>query len=153
MTAYLLLKFVHVASIIVWIGSVVSVSILTRRISRAANREALGALLRQLEWYGPWIFGLSSLLALASGIAMVLVGHLRFGALWVTWGFVGVAFHILTGSILIRKRTTELATLASTPSVDDARLRTGAARLWQIQLIYLLVMATVVAAMVIKPTI
>ena len=153
MTIYLLLKFFHVSSVIVWIGSVVSVSTLTYRISRAGNREALAVLLRQLEWYGPWIFGLSSVLALVTGIAMVLVGHLRFGALWITSGFVGVAFHILTGSILIRKRTTELAKLVSNPSVDEASLRAGASRLWHLQLLYLAVMATVVAAMVIKPTI
>ena len=152
MNAYLLLKFVHVASVIAWIGSVVSVSILVHRVSRAASREALAAVLAQLSWYGQWIFGPASLLALITGVAMVFVGDLKFGALWITWGFVGVAFHILTGTIILRKRTSELAVLASTASVDDTRLRAGAARLWQIQLLYLAVMATVVAAMVLKPT-
>jgi uncharacterized membrane protein len=150
---YLLLKFVHVASVVAWIGSVMSVSILIYRLTRTATRETVAAVVGQLNWYGQWIFGPASLLALITGVTMVYVGDLRFGALWVTWGFVGVAFHILTGTIILRKRTTDLAILASNPSVDDARVRASAGRLWQIQLLYLAVMATVVAAMVVKPTI
>jgi hypothetical protein len=42
--------------------------------------------------------------------------------------------------------------LASAGSADDAALLEAARRLWSAQLIYLAIMAAVVAAMVLKPT-
>ncbi|PYO45511.1 MAG: hypothetical protein DMD72_15165, partial [Gemmatimonadetes bacterium] len=74
-----------------------------------------------------------------------------FGTFWVWFGYGGVLVHGIIGGLLIRKRAAELQQLASTPG-DDAALVTAARRLWNTQLVYLTLLAIVIAGMVLKPT-
>ena len=150
--AYGVLKFLHVLSVIAWIGGVGALTILTRRIARERKREILAAWLRQATAYGQMVAGPASGIVLLTGAAMVGMAKLGFGTLWVVWGFAGIVLHILLGAILIRRRTAELATLASAGTGDDAALLEAGRRLWVVQLIYVALMASVVAAMVLKPT-
>ena len=150
--AYGVLKFLHVFSVIAWIGGVVALTILTRRIARERNREILVAWLRQATSYGQMVAGPASGIVLLTGAAMVGMAKLGFGTLWVVWGFAAIVLHILLGAILIRKRTAELATLASAATGDDAALLEAGRKLWVVQLIYVTLMASVIAAMVLKPT-
>jgi membrane-bound metal-dependent hydrolase YbcI (DUF457 family) len=83
---------------------------------------------------------------------MVGMAKLGFGTLWVVWGFIGIVLHILLGAVLVRKRTAELAQLVAGGSGDDGALLEAGRKLWVVQLIYITLMASVVAAMVLKPT-
>ena len=150
--AYVVLKFLHVLSVIAWIGGVVALTVLTRRIARERNREILSAWLPQATSYGQMVAGPASGVVLLTGAAMVGMAKLGFGTFWVVWGFTGIALHILLGAVLIRKRTTELAQLASAGTGNDAALLAASRKLWVVQLIYVTLMASVVAAMVLKPT-
>lgn len=150
--AYGVLKFLHVLSVIAWIGGVVALTILTRRIARERNREILSAWLRQATSYGQMIAGPASGIVLLTGAAMVGMAKLGFGALWVVWGFAGIVLHILLGAVLVRKRTAELAQIASSGAGGDAALIDASRKLWIVQLIYVTLMASVVAVMVLKPT-
>jgi hypothetical protein len=80
------------------------------------------------------------------------MAHLGFGTLWVVWGFTGIVLHFLVGAVLFRKRTMELAQIASANASDDTALLEASGKLWAVQLVYLTIMASVVAVMVIKPT-
>jgi uncharacterized membrane protein len=150
--AYNVLKFLHIFSVIAWVGGVTALTILTRRIARERKREVLAALLRQATSYGQMIVGPASGIVLLSGAAMVGMAKLGFGTLWVVWGFAGIVLHFLVGAVLIRKRTMELAQIASANASDDTALLEASGKLWTVQLIYLTIMASVVAVMVIKPT-
>ena len=149
--AYGVLKFLHVLSVIAWIGGVVALTILTRRIARERNREILVAWLRQATSYGQMVAGPASGVVLLTGATMVWIAKLGFGTLWVVWGFAGIVLHILLGAVLVRKRTLELTQLASGAG-NDAALSDASRKLWLAQLIYVTLMASVVAAMVLKPT-
>jgi hypothetical protein len=46
----------------------------------------------------------------------------------------------------------ELARLASADGIDEQALAEAGSRLWTVQLVYLAIMALVVGAMVLKPT-
>jgi uncharacterized membrane protein len=152
LSAYGFLKFLHVLAVVVWVGGVAGLSIVTWRLRSERNREVLAALLRQATAYGQRIAGPASFIVLLTGPMMVGMAHIGFGTFWVLWGFAGLTAHFWIGATAIRRRTSALVQLASAGSGDDGAIIAGARRLWSAQLIYLAIMAAVVAAMVLKPT-
>jgi uncharacterized membrane protein len=152
LNAYGLLKTLHVLSVVVWVGGVTGLSIVTWRLRAERNREVLAALLRQATSYGQRIAGPASFIVLLTGPMMVGMAHIGFGTFWVLWGFAGLTAHFWIGANALRRRTNTLMTLASSSPEGDAALLLAARRLWSVQLIYLAIMAAVVAVMVLKPT-
>lgn len=152
MNVYAWLKFLHVLSVIIWIGGITALAVVIWRVTGERNRTALVELLRQATVYGQRIVGPASGVVLLSGLAMVGMAHIGFATLWVVWGYAGILIHGVTGGVFLRKRIAELSQIASAPSGDDAALIGAGRRLWTTQLIYLLLLATVIAAMILKPT-
>ena len=150
--AYSVLKFLHVISVVVWLGGVVALSVLTWRLRGDRNRELLRTALPQLANYGQMMIGPSSGIVLLTGLAMVGMAKIGFGTFWVLWGFAGVVLHTFLGVVVIRRRTMKLAQLAGSKEADDATLAAASRGLWQAQLLYMLILASVVWAMVLKPT-
>ena len=150
--AYNVLKFIHVLSVIAWVGGVACLAVLTWRVSRERNRTILAALLQQATTYGQMVPGPASGLVLLSGLGMVGMAEIGFTTFWVLLGYAGILLHGVIGAVFIRKRTMELARLASTDGADDQSLAEAGGKLWTVQLIYLAIMALVVGAMVLKPT-
>ena len=152
LNAYGFLKFLHVVSVIVWVGGVAALSVVAWRMRKERNREVLAALVRQASTYGERVAGPASFIVLLTGPVMVGMAHIGFGAFWVLWGFAGLTAHFWIGATALRRRTSALLQLASGGLGDDAAILIAARRLWSAQLIYLAIMAAVVAAMVLKPT-
>ena len=151
-SAYGLLKFLHVLSVVVWIGGVTGVAMLTWGVARERDRAALNIVLRQVMVYVQWVAGPSSGVVLLTGLTMVGIAHLGFSTLWVVWGYGGVVVQALVGGFFLRKRAAELFRIAAEPPGDDTALIVAARRLWTTQLVYLALLATVIAAMILKPT-
>ena len=149
---YNVLKFLHVASVIVWVGGVTALSVLGWSLRGERNRETFKVLLPQLTLYGQRIIGPTSIVVLLTGLAMVGMARIGFGTFWALWGFGGVVLHIFMGAVVIRKRTMTLGQLVSASTGDDAALVAASRKLWDAQLLYLLILASVVYAMVLKPT-
>jgi hypothetical protein len=101
--------------------------------------------------YGQRMIGPASGIVLLTGLAMVGMARIGFLTFWVVWGYAGIILHSLLGAIVIRKRTMKLGQLAAA-NTDDATLGAASRSLWQAQLLYMLILASVVGAMVIKPT-
>ena len=152
MNAYTILKFLHVLSVVIWIGGLAALAVASWRIARERNRVALALVVRQAVSYGQVVVGPAALVALLTGLAMVRIGHVGFGTFWVWFGYGGVVVHGLMGGFLIRKRAAEVTQLASAAGGDDDALLTAARRLWNTQLVYLILFAVIIAAMVLKPT-
>jgi uncharacterized membrane protein len=150
--AYGVLKFLHVLSVIVWVGGVTSVALLTWRIAREHNRAVLVAVLRQAMAYVQWVVGPASGIVLLSGLTMVWLANLGFTTTWVWFGYGGVVVQAVVGGFLLRKRVTDLSRIVAQPTGDDTALIVAARRLWNAQLIYLALLGLVVAGMVLKPT-
>jgi len=149
---YNVLKFLHVVSVIVWVGGVAALSVLGWLLRGERNRETLKVVLPELTMYGQRIIGPASVIVLLTGLAMVGMAKIGFGTFWVLWGFGGVVLHIFMGALVIRKRTMTVGQLASASTGDDVALVTASRKLWHAQLLYLLILASVVYAMVLKPT-
>jgi uncharacterized membrane protein len=149
--AYTVLKFLPLLSVILWLGGVSGLAVATWRVAREGNPETLAVILRQATTFGQMIVGPASIIVLLTGLPMVGVAHIGFRTLWVLWGFAGLVLHFLLGAFVLRKRALEVVRLASTPG-DDAELLNASRRWWRAQLLYLAVLASVVAAMVLKST-
>jgi uncharacterized membrane protein len=150
--AYGFLKFLHVLSVVVWVGGVAGLSLVAWRMRGERNREVLAGLIRYASSFGQSVAGPASFIVLLTGPMMVGMAHIGFGTFWVLWGFAGLTAHFWIGATALRTRTRTLLQLASTSSGDDDALLVAARRLWSAQLIYITIMAAVVAAMVLKPT-
>jgi uncharacterized membrane protein len=147
---YGILKVLHVLAVILWLGGGTALTVITARLIRARDPQALALLLPQTARFGPTIGGPSSLLVLLTGIAMVIVGRIGFDALWVSWGFAGILVHFLFGIVVLRKVGQELGQAVG--SGDAQRIATAGGR-WRLgSAIYLLLMASVIVVMIMKPT-
>ncbi len=150
MNVYALLKLVHVVSVIAWLGGALAITLLTWRIARTGDRVGLTALMRQAAFVGPAVFGPASLLTLLTGIGMVVRERLDHGALWIQWGFAGIVVHFLFGPLVLRRAGIRLGQAVA--DGDDARFAAARRRVGRLNLIYLVLLLSVVAAMVLKPT-
>jgi putative copper export protein len=52
LNAYGFLKFLHVVSVIAWVGGVAALSVVAWRMRKEPDRQALTALVRQASIYG-----------------------------------------------------------------------------------------------------
>jgi uncharacterized membrane protein len=152
LNAYNLLKFVHVLSVIVWIGGITTLSVLVWRLRNERNREVVSIVLNQASFYAQRFVGSTSGLVLLTGLAMVGVAKIPFSTLWVMWGLGGVLVHFVFGAMILRKRMMALGQLYGSSTADEGSLAAASSRLWHAQLLYLLILASVVGAMVLKPT-
>jgi uncharacterized membrane protein len=149
--AYDLFKFLHIASVVVWLGSVSTLTVLNLRLARgSAENAAQTTLARESAFLGRALVGPAAGVTLVAGVVTAVVGDLDMGALWLTWGFAGIIISMALGSTMIRRTTESLETaLAEANSAQVSALR---GRLTTLNLINLLVLASVVGAMVFKPT-
>ena len=151
MNWYGILKVLHVLSAVVWIGGGAALATIIVRLARSADRATLGAVLPQVARFMQTMAGPASGIVLLSGIAMVIVGHVGFRTLWVSLGFGGIVIHGLFGGLVMRKRMEALGAAVSASSGDDGLAHAGA-RFQNAFVVYLLIMASIVAVMVLKPT-
>jgi uncharacterized membrane protein len=150
MTWYGVLKVVHILSAIVWIGGTMAFAMLVARLVGAKDRATLASMLPQVTGYMRTMAGPASGLVLLTGIAMVLVGRLGFGSLWISLGFLGFLLHGLYGGLVVQKRI--VALVDAVAGKDDGLLARAGSRVRRANVIYLLIMASVIAVMVLKPT-
>ena len=148
---YVVLKLLHLLAVVVWIGGVTALSVVTGRLIVARDRATLGALFPHSMAYGQRMAGPSSILVLITGVWMMIAGKITPHAFWIIWGFLGIIVHFVFGATIMRKRGMAFAKLVSTPGSDE-ELAAAGARLRIANLIYLLIMISVIGAMVLKPT-
>jgi uncharacterized membrane protein len=150
MSWYGVLKVVHILSAIVWIGGGAAFAMVIARLVGAGDRATLKSMLPQVTRFMRTMAGPASGLVLLSGIAMVLAAGMGFRALWISLGFVGFILYALFGGLVMQKRVAALAHAVA--AEDDVAVARAGSRVRQANVIYLLLMASIVAVMVLKPT-
>jgi hypothetical protein len=143
MTHYQLWVFLHVASVIVWVGAGTTLALATLYAQRAAD-QPLKAVTGFADWLGPRVFGPSSLAALVFGIVAVRSGHWGW-PLWVRLGIGAFAVEFLL-NVAVRLPLQRRASGGGPASGGAARL------LRSLALVDLTVLYLAVADMVAKPT-
>lgn len=148
---YTWLKFIHVASIAIWLGGLVTMLAINRALVKAGEQDAVRAIGKQGASLSMGLFMPASLLTLITGIGMVQVGHLSFRSTWIMWGIIGAIASFIIGAVLTggaaRKLGQQMAKGEVTPEVVKAAQR----RIMMFAAINMLLLLSIVWAMVFKP--
>lgn len=144
-------QFLHVASAVVWVGSGVGVVALMETMTRAGDRATLMTVSRYVDGLGPRLFGTASMSTLIFGVLTVLVGEgIAFTDLWIVIGLVGVAISLVIVA-LSNPQSRKLAATVQEHGPDHPDVAAATSRLRVLNMVELVVLFTVIAAMVFKP--
>ena len=149
MSRYELLLFLHIASAITWLGAGLYVQFIASRAQRARDFDNLARIAREVGAASNAYFIPASLATLLFGILTTIDGPWSFGDLWILIGLAGWAATFATGTFFLGpsgKRIAELLQSDRAAAVNEIR------RVLLISRIDLVVLYTVVADMVLKPT-
>ena len=126
---YNLLKFVHVAGEIVWIGSVATLTLLNVRLGRdGADGPGAVALARATGSFGRSVVGPAAGVTLLAGIATAVIGRVDMGALWISWGFMAILVSMALGMTVQRRTAVALETALAAPATSSGQMTVTAIR-------------------------
>lgn len=150
MDYYSLFKFLHVASVIIWLGAGFALVMLGVAADRIRSNEQFGRVIENMAFLSPRLFIPSSLAALIFGaIATYLAWSLSY--LWIWIGLAGFAATFATGILVAAPRSAALTKVIAAGGYSDAMVASGKELLTILKFDF--VMLFVVAAdMVFKPT-
>ena len=148
---YNLLKFLHILAVIVWMGGMLVMVILSTRFRQTRDPAVMRALSEHGRFLGMTVFGPSVGIALITGIGMVQVGRLSFGAFWITWGMTGLVLSLILGGALAGRMAAKLSKQVAAGEIDAETVAATQGRIALVGILNLLVLASVVFVMVFKP--
>ncbi len=148
---YVVLKVLHVLSVVIWIGGTTALGAITAMLVRARDRATLTALLPRIQRYGHTVGGSASMLTLVSGVGMLRASGGALRGVWIPLGLIGIAVHFAFAMLVLRKRSVSLQRALADSSVDDRQLTAAGNALRRANIVYLLLMASVIVVMVYKP--
>jgi uncharacterized membrane protein len=152
LTLFSVFKFLHIVAVIVWVGGMITLTVLNVRIARTSNGDMLAALLTVGTFYGRMVVGPAAAITLLAGIVTAVSAGFQMRSLWIIWGFVAILLSIGLGATLIRTTTQRLGALATTPNGDGAQIAALQGRLQMLNALNILLLLSAVWAMVAKPT-
>ena len=95
MDLYEILKFLHVAASILWLGGAFAVVFLGILADRARDTARLSAVIQQVTVIAPRIFVPGTVVVLVLGLLLIWVGNLA----WEAWTLLGLLGILVTGSL------------------------------------------------------
>jgi uncharacterized membrane protein len=151
MSWYEFLLWIHITSIVIWVGGglVLHISALRARASGDANAIAFAFV--NAGWIGQRFFTAASGIALVTGILLVDETGYSLGDGWISFGFVVLIASALVGSLYLGPTAQKLGAVIEEKGADSPEFLAGNARLLTINRIELTLLFLVIAAMAIKP--
>jgi uncharacterized membrane protein len=151
MTAYQWLLALHILCAVVWVGGVVTMQFLTIRAVASNDPPRMAALGGEAEWIGMHVYMPASILALLSGIALVLNGHWGWGHFWVLFGLFGIFFSAIVGATFLGPEAGRIKKLIEEQGPSAPAVRTRMDKVFLVSRIELAILLLVVADMALKP--
>ena len=151
-TLFSVLKFVHIVAAIIWVGGVITLTLLNVRLASTRNGAAMAALSSVGGFIGQRVFGPAAGLTLLAGIATALNAGFPMRSLWIIWGFLVILLSFGMTATLTRSTSQRLGVLAAAPNRDAAQIAVLQRRLWMLTVLNVLLLLSAVWAMVAKPT-
>lgn len=148
---YFLLKFIHIAAATIWIGGVVTLSVLTLLFVRSKDRTAILAFGKQSEFIGKAVIGPSAAITFIAGIVMVALVR-QTAPFWIIWGFVVILVSMVLGGFFTNRLGNKITALASSPDSNDDQLQVVQRRMTLLNSIDIILLLSAVWVMVFKPT-
>lgn len=148
MDFYLAIKFLHVATAVLWLGGGLALMFLALLSRRAGDREDLFTIIRLVTVLAPRVFVPGSLIVLVSGLAMTWLGQLAFDA-WLVLGLGGIAATIAIGMARLGPLSGRITYLVAKVEWEEAEATSDRLIRWA-RVDYVL-QFLIVFAMVVKP--
>ncbi len=125
MNLYEILLFVHITSVVVWVGGSIALQVVGGRFAAAKDPVASAAYGQHTADVGTKIFMPASILVLASGIWMVADAGIPWEEPFVVYGIVAIVVTTVVGAAFLGPQAAKLATLVqekgpAAPEVDAA---------------------------------
>jgi uncharacterized membrane protein len=150
-SGYEVLKFLHIAAVIGWIGGAVALTVLQAGLRGAGDRASLMGVGRQMETMGKVYYGPLTATTLVTGILMVATTDgLSFGDPWILIGFAGIAATMGIGLGVITPTGKKLAEASQATPPDGAAIASLSRRMTTLTIVNIVILFFVVWAMVIK---
>lgn len=143
---------VHVVSVSVWVGGAVALLILALLTERTRDPEAIAKLMHQIMRIGERLFTPSSLLALASGIALVQEQGGGYGRFWIDFGLVVWGLSFLFGALYVGPTSKKLAGLIPQRGLEDPETASRLTTLLRVARLDATMLLLVVIDMAAQPT-
>jgi uncharacterized membrane protein len=150
MSAYEILKFVHVLAAIVWVGGALMFHVLAARAGASDDAARVQSLLGESEKLAKTYFMPASITVLVFGVITVLNGDLGFDHAWILGGIVGIIISIVLGAGILGPTGAKVAGQIQASGLDETA-RAGLAKMRNVSRIDLLILVVVIFLMVVKP--
>ena len=145
------LLFFHILAAIIWVGGNIGLQILGTRIYRAGDRQRLYEMAGDFEFVGTRIFTPASLILLALGIWMVIIGPWNFGMIWIDLGLAMFAYSFVSGAFYLGPQLQKVKAIADREGVASEQVTVLIHRLFVVARVELTFLVLIVADMVLKP--
>ena len=149
MDLYLVFKFLHVASAILWIGTGFGLVILGIAAEARADKPEFGRIIQNVVFMAPRVFVPASVAAFVFGFVAAWMNW-GFGSLWIWIGIVGFAATFVTGNFVLKPRADRVSAIVAREGLSDDAITVGR-ELLQVAKFDYVMLFVVVADMVFKP--
>ncbi len=146
---YNVIKFVHVTAVIVWLGGLVTLTLLGARLARASDPTAIRLFGEQSTFFGRKVQNPAAVIALLAGL--VLMGMLKTMTFWLGWGLVALIVSLGLDGAVLRRATRELTEIAAAASPDADRLEALRRRIQLGAWLNIAILVSTVFVMIVKP--
>jgi uncharacterized membrane protein len=146
-----LLRVVHVALAVFWVGGGILLTVLGLRAERSTDPNEIATLARQAVFAGEKLFAPAGMLVLLAGIGMMLNTNWGWGKFWVVAGLVGYALTFVTGVAVLQPLARKLDALITEQGPAAPETQAAIQRILLVARVDVTVLVLVVADMVTKP--
>jgi uncharacterized membrane protein len=152
LTLFSTLKFLHIVAAIIWVGGVITLTLLNARLASTRNGAAMAALASVGGFFGQKVFGPAAGVTFLAGLATALNAGFPMRSVWIIWGFLVILLSIALNAALIRPTAQRIGALAATPDGDGGQVAALQRRLWMLTALNIVLLLSAVWAMIAKPT-
>ena len=152
LTLFSVFKFLHIVAAMIWVGGVITLTILDARLASTRNGAAMAAFASVGGFLGQRVFGSAAGVALLAGIATALNAGFPMRSVWIIWGFLVIVLSIGLSAAMIRPTAQRIGSLAATPDSDRAQIAALQRRLSLLTALNILLLLSAVWVMIAKPT-
>lgn len=148
---YDVVRFLHVAAAIVWVGGGTWSFILVQRLKAAQAGPALAAVQPQVKWFGQVVLTPASILALFTGLYLVMAGPYPPESWWIAVGLVGLFASVGMGMAIISPTAGKIGAVMAEhgpghPDIAKLQKRMGVATTFNLVVLWFVVYAMVIGA-------
>jgi uncharacterized membrane protein len=146
-----LLLTLHILAAATWIGAALALQVIAARMHASTPDEVVDHFAIDAESVGKKVFAPSTVVLLATGVALVANEDLGWTDAWILLGFGAFLVAITVGAVFLIPEGRRIATLARTPGHDPNEVRDRSRRRLLVARVDLSILILAVADMVYRP--